>query len=181
MKKSNKKLVSVLLVFALVFISGGVYAATSGVLAFKGVANLNEAAIVNDLMLELHDSKTQPNAISNDGLSTGTMSITPDRQTADIVVNLDKPGSEVFFTFDVKNTGTLDAYLFEFKTNSKTHNDLNAVLEFTGSYKNLEDMVINTGNDVRDLTFGIKWKEGAEGFAGEQVNFQVSIAYIENP
>jgi len=182
MKKSNKKLASLALVFALVFVTGGVYAAASGVLTFQGVAYLNEPVITDELKLELYDSKTQPNAISNDGISTGTMTITPDRQTANITVNLKEPGSEVFFTFDVKNTGTLDAYLFEFEQNSKTHgDDLSKILEFTGSYTNLEDTIIKSGNDVTDLTFGVKWKEGAEGHAGEQVSFQVSIAYIERP
>ncbi|MCL2054741.1 MAG: CalY family protein [Oscillospiraceae bacterium] len=178
MKKNNKKLTTILLVFALVLVVGGVYAAATGVLSFEGVANLNESPVDNDLLLELYENDITVN--SNDG-STGTMEISADRQTAHFTVDLLAPGSEVFFSFDVRNTGTLDAFLYDFNYNSETHSQiLGSILEFNGSYQTLENSIIYKGDEVTNLTFGVKWKDDAEDFYGEQVAFKISISYVDN-
>ena len=179
MKTKNKKMLAVLLVFALVLIVGGVYAALSGVLSFEGEANLGDVAPPDEnLLLELYENNIPMDA--SDPESGGTMTISEDRQTAYFTVDLSEPGSEVIFSFDVRNTGTLDAHLYEFNYNSDTHPNIADIIEFTGTYVEMEDEVVLVGGEIPNLTFGIKWKEEAEEFNGETVGFLITIVYDEN-
>ena len=179
MKTKNKKLLAVLLIFALVLIVGGVYAALSGILSFEGEANLGEIVPPDkDLLLELWENNTPMNA--SDAESSGTMKISEDRQTAYFTVDLNEPGSEVIFSFDVRNVGTVNAYLYDFNYNSDTHPNITDIIEFTGTYVDMENQIVDVGGEIPNLTFGIRWKEGAEDFSGETVGFLVSILYDES-
>jgi len=111
MQKNQKRLVSVALVCAIMFVVGAVYAAANGTLLFDGKATLtpNEVELV---IRTWDDSATGTNDYMEDSLtdgSAGTMTVSADGQTATIEVGLVAPGDTLTFEFWVENTKTTDA------------------------------------------------------------------------
>jgi hypothetical protein len=177
LNRKNKRFSALSLILALVLITGAVYAAGTGVLTFTGTADLG----VLDLDLELEITASSLDGVSTDADgSSGSMVVAGELAT--FTVDLAEPGSEVVFTFNVENVGSLDALLTMFTINSDSHGaDLDDILEFTGSFEtDLEFESIAVGDSIDDVTLGIKWKDTATAFAEESVEFTLTIAYMQD-
>jgi hypothetical protein len=175
MNRKNKRFSALSLILALLLITGAVYAVGTGVLTFTGTADLG------DLDLELEITTTNLSGISTvtDG-SNGTMVVAGELATFE--VELTNPGSEVTFTFNVENSGTLDAFLIKFDMNSGSHGvALDNILEFTGSFlSDLEFQPLAVGDSIDNVTLGVKWKDSALSYAQETIEFTLSIAYMQD-
>jgi len=175
MKKSNKKLASLLLVFALVFVTGGVYASASGVLTFDGVAKLNESVITDELGVKI----VSPYICKTTGNSTGTVTVSEDGQTMTMTAYLDKPGDTVGFGYKVKNTGTVDAYLGKCKIESPNGDDFNKAIS-ANAPTYLENSVLKVDEMTGGCALYVTWKSDAEAYAGQEISYTFSIDYVDN-
>jgi len=106
----------------LVFVTAFAYAA-AGTLTFNGTVKL-EAFLKVDIINPLVQNAAGT-VLPNDGTprpgtnpSWGTMTISPDGQTATISATLTSPNDQMTFFFDLKNNGQLDAELLDNASNT---------------------------------------------------------------
>ena len=131
MKKKKNRLSALLVLFAIVLLVGFAYAALSGTLTFNGNVTLG-----GNVELEIVPTTSSD---STAGGSTGTMTLI-DGQNADIDVTLTAPGESITLSFQVQNTGTLDALI-----NGITTTNPNSEFTITGDYTDLDGETVAVG------------------------------------
>ena len=97
-----------------VLLVGVVYAAANGQLTFSGAVTL-KPPITQDLELKIIPEPPEPTTVKG---SSGSMTVSPDGQSANITVTLTEPGEKVKLSFNVENTGGLDALISDVITDN---------------------------------------------------------------
>ena len=172
MVKTNKRLSSLLVIFAIVLIAGVVYAAATGQLVFNGMVTLNAGQNVE--LIIVPDDDPDPTAKG----STGSMTVSSDGQSADIEVNLIEPGESVTLSFQVENTGDLPALI-----NAITTTNTNAEIVISGDYTEIEGETVDIGETFPlfpvDITVTWPGSGDAETDAGTY-SFTIELDYEQN-
>lgn len=150
MKRKNRKLYTLLLLFALTLIAGIVYAATSGVLTFGGTVNFGDT--VELAIVDLTDSGPTD---ANSTIKVNKI----DNQTVEFTVSLAAPGDEVSMSFFVENIGTLPATVKDYDLTFDGSDDLDGLpFVIGGDFTDVIDEVIAVGDTypglfAMDITF----------------------------
>ena len=168
MSKNKKRIFSLMLIFALVLITGTAYAALNGALNFNGTATLG--VNVDLSFVAVNDSDSTDNA------SSGTMTFAPDGQSATIEATLSEPGESLTFSFRVENTCDLPVEITSYNITNDPE------IEIGGTFEDLIGEVITAG-DTDALPFPAKitvtWPDeaGAADNDGKDCTFTITLNY----
>lgn len=160
----NKGLKIGVVLFALLFSTGVVYAATTGTLSFSGQATFTGHAelIFTDVAL------LNP----RDGERASVNSILNDNKTLLINVDLIQPEDYRIVTFKIKNTGSRTVQLGELIKNNPNPATGVAVI-----WPNLDGLVVFPGTTSNEFQIRIYWDVAYYMVGSGAVEFSASIAY----
>ena len=163
MKRKKTHLLALTLIFAVVLLTGFAYAALTGTLTFNGNVTLGadlELTIVPDAPF-----------VSTAGGSTGAMTLI-NGQTAQIDVMLTAPGESVTLSFQVENTGGVDALIGTFVLSNT-----NSQFVITGDYRDLEGETVAVGatEPLTPVDITITWPSTGDATA-DAGNYTFTLA-----
>lgn len=164
-RKNKNHLYALALVYALMLSVSVVYASFEGSITFSGTANLG-----NKLHLEIIPQNSTSSVASG---SYGTMEITDNGNTATITVSLLQPGDFLNFSFYLKNTGLIDAFVDSVIYNSE------GPLVLDGTFKNLKDARVAAGTDSVEYTIAVGWVPNMGFYADGEYKFDITINYSD--
>ena len=157
----NKKRFAIIGAFAVLFLVGVVYAATTGLLNFGGTARFNQNVKLDIINEAITDEGAGESVVVNVGKDTLTF-----------VVHLATPGETRYVTFKIKNVGNSDAIL---KTLSTTPPATNTGITVT--WPELQDVVVLSGETTSTYTIAVYWNPPYPGVTTD-VALSATIDYL---
>ena len=163
--KKNEKVLSLVMVIALIVSITGIsigFASMSSTLNVSGVSTMTPASWKIKF-----DNLSNPQ-INGDASIVVAPTISGDTHLGNYNIKLTKPGDSVVYTFDVKNTGSIDA-----KLSTYTFSKPSIVAVTEADQKIVEDNLIYTltYNDGSAVTLGDELKKG------EVKTLKLTVAY----
>ena len=172
--KNKKHLSTFLIIFALMLVTGIVYAIGAGQLIFSGDVTLHpiiEPPPVELKIVPANDTSTSPNG------SSGTMTVASDGKSADITIEFTGPGEALTFSFRVENTGDAAAVILE---PIITTNDYDSIISISGDYVDLEGMQIDVGETVPLTPVDIIITSSTDTYAPGSYTFSIELSYDQD-
>jgi len=170
--RTRRYLSMLTIVFAICLSVGAAYAAISGTLQFNGDVTLGHAGSVSfntDISLQIVPIVSNP-IYEYDTRSYGTMTVSPDGQSATFTALIAEPGHTLGFTFEVHNTGTHDTFIDRIIFSS------NGALILAGDFMNLEGEIIPVGGSSFPHAIIIGWDAYTPDLDGN-VSFTIGMDY----
>ena len=161
----RRGLYTIAAVFALLLVSGSVYAAWTGVLNFNGTAELNQTFRLNIVDAEITDKKD----------SESIHVSTPAGETLTFSVELDAPNDTRYVKFAIKNVGNLPAVLGEL--------DITDPEEDTGvkvDWPDLNDMIIAPWATTAEQTIAVHWDPDFAGSTTLTAYLSATVNYEQH-
>ena len=170
--KDNRKLLYGLVALALILSVTGI---SVGFATLRTQLNIEGTTAVNPSNWKIKFQNLSEPTLEGTAQVNTAPTITNDTHLGDYSVTLKKPGDSVTYTFEVANTGDIDAEL-------TTYTKANPTITATGSENGADDVDIVTENLVYTLTYsnGDAIATGNELAHGRVKTLKLTVAYNQS-
>jgi hypothetical protein len=206
MKKgvSHKTIGIAAIAFAVLFVGGVVFAATSGVLQINGSvdrgANVDLDFVSVSCSVQSTEGIPAGGGVSSTGIGPGNYNCgistanRPGTNGANDILNwaafLASPGSTVTFTFSIQNVGAVDAVLNAVNIDTTATTGFGLLdgtgtttpgqISITGSGLTIPQQTITVGSITGPYTYTVTWPAG-DATATSSADFSASLNYSQAP
>ena len=163
MNRDRKRLYAIVGIFAILLLTGIVYAATTGTLYFGGTANFNK-----NVQLHIVDE-----AITGQELGE-VVQVNPAKDTLTFSLIFDTPGETRNVKFKIENVGNTDAVLGTLSVTDEPAGDSGITVD----WPELNGEVILIGGTTSEFTIPVQWSSSYPE-AKTEVTMSAQISYSE--